>query len=68
MCICGSQQTPGDLHGAAGAGGLPASNSEAARAGGWPESLKNPISNVSDKINCLLNVEMTLEIRNKSAG
>lgn len=64
----GSRWTPNNSPGVAEAGGLPASSSEAERAGGRPESLKNPIGHLSDKINGILNAEMTSVIRNKSAG
>jgi len=48
------------------AGGLSASSIKAERAGGQPKSPTNPIGHLPDKINDILNTEMTSVIRNKS--
>lgn len=59
---------PSDSPSVAEAGGLPASSIKAERAGDQPKSLTNPIGHLPDKINDILNTEMTSVIRNKSAG
>lgn len=61
-----SYRIPSDSPGVAEAGGLSASSIKAERAGGQPKSPTNPIGHLPDKINDILNTEMTSVIRNKS--